>query len=64
MNTLFVFFALLGGIEAFGIIGIFVGPLALSVTFALLAMLREESSLWQKRAAAAPNPPVEPGSTP
>lgn len=42
MNTLLVFLSLLGGIEAFGILGIFVGPLVLSITLALLAMLREE----------------------
>lgn len=47
MNTLFVFFSLLGGIRAFGILGIFVGPLILSITFALLGMLREEMRYWQ-----------------
>ena len=40
VHTLLVFFALLGGVEAFGIIGIFVGPVILSVTLAVLAMLR------------------------
>jgi predicted PurR-regulated permease PerM len=60
MNTLFVFFALLGGIEAFGIIGVFLGPLVLSVTFALLQMLRDETRAWQSGAAAHPNLPAGP----
>ena len=42
MNTFFVFLSLLGGIKAFGMLGIFVGPLVVSVTFALLGILREE----------------------
>jgi predicted PurR-regulated permease PerM len=42
MNTLFVFFSLLGGIKAFGLLGIFLGPLILSITVALLGILREE----------------------
>ena len=44
MNRLLVFFALLGGLKAFGLLGIFIGPIALSVTSALLGMLREEGS--------------------
>lgn len=47
MNTFFVFLSLLGGIKAFGILGIFVGPLILSITAALLGMLREEMRVWQ-----------------
>jgi predicted PurR-regulated permease PerM len=47
MNTPLVFFSLLGGIEAFGILGIFLGPLVLSITLALLGMLREEARAWQ-----------------
>jgi predicted PurR-regulated permease PerM len=47
MNTLFVFFSLLGGIREFGLLGIFIGPLILSITFALLGMLREEMRYWQ-----------------
>jgi predicted PurR-regulated permease PerM len=47
MNTLFVFFSLLGGIKAFGLLGIFLGPLILSITVALLGILREEVRIWQ-----------------
>jgi len=51
MNTLFVFFSLLGGIKAFGLLGIFLGPLILSITVALIGILREEVRIWQGGAA-------------
>ena len=41
LNTLAVFFALLGGVKAFGLIGLFVGPVALSFTLVVVEMLRE-----------------------
>ncbi len=41
MHTLLVFFALLGGVKAFGVMGLFVGPVVLSVTLVLLEMLQE-----------------------
>ncbi len=42
MNTLVVFFALMGGMQAFGFIGIFAGPVIFSVAMAVFRMLREE----------------------
>ncbi|MBZ5661626.1 MAG: AI-2E family transporter [Acidobacteriia bacterium] len=47
VHTLLVFFALLGGVEAFGIIGIIVGPVVLSVTLAVLDMLKGTDFSWQ-----------------
>ena len=47
VHTLLVFFALLGGVEAFGVIGIFVGPVILSVTMAVLDMLKTTTYSWQ-----------------
>jgi predicted PurR-regulated permease PerM len=41
MHTLLVFFALLGGVRAFGVVGLFVGPVVLSFTLVVLEMLRE-----------------------
>ena len=41
LNTLMVFFSLLGGVKAFGIIGLFIGPVVLSFTLVVLEMLRE-----------------------
>jgi len=42
LSTLFVFFALLGGLDAFGGLGVFIGPIILAITLALLKFLREE----------------------
>jgi predicted PurR-regulated permease PerM len=41
MHTLLVFFALLGGVKAFGVMGLFIGPVVLSVTLVLLEMFQE-----------------------
>ena len=41
LNTLAVFFALLGGVNAFGVMGLFIGPVALSFTIVVLEMLHE-----------------------
>jgi predicted PurR-regulated permease PerM len=46
VHTLLIFFALLGGVEAFGIVGIFVGPVILSVTLAVLDMLKTIDFSW------------------
>jgi len=39
-----VFVAMLGGVEAFGLMGILFGPVILAVTLALFRMFREEMS--------------------
>jgi len=52
MNTLVVFFALMGGVKAFGFIGIFVGPVIFSVAVSVFRILYEE---YLKE----PPPPVE-----
>jgi predicted PurR-regulated permease PerM len=41
LHTLLVFFALLGGVKAFGVMGLFIGPVVLSVTLVVLEMLQE-----------------------
>ena len=41
-HPLYVFFALLGGIQAFGIIGLFAGPVVLAVAQELFGLIREE----------------------
>jgi predicted PurR-regulated permease PerM len=46
VHTLLVFFSLLGGVEAFGIVGIFIGPVVLSVTMAIIEMLRKTDFSW------------------
>ncbi len=47
VHTLLVFFSLLGGVEAFGIVGIFIGPVILSVTMAVLDMIRNTDFSWK-----------------
>ncbi len=42
VSGLLVFISLLGGIQAFGLLGIFIGPVTLAVGIALFRMLREE----------------------
>ncbi len=42
MNTLVLLFALLGGVQAFGFMGLFAGPVIISVTVSLFRILREE----------------------
>ena len=54
MHTLLIFFALLGGVEAFGVMGLFIGPVALSVTLVVLEMLRETN--LEYTAARQPQP--------
>jgi len=41
MYPLLVFFALLGGVKAFGVMGVFIGPLVLSSALVVLELLRE-----------------------
>ena len=47
MNNLAIFFALLGGVKAFGLMGLFIGPVVVSVTMAVLDMLREMNASSQ-----------------
>jgi predicted PurR-regulated permease PerM len=42
LSPLYVFFAVVGGLKAFGAVGLFTGPLILSMTVALFTFLREE----------------------
>ena len=43
LSTLYVFFAVIGGLKAFGPLGLFIGPLVLAITVALLTFLRKEN---------------------
>lgn len=42
-HPLWVFFALLGGVQAFGIVGLFVGPAVLALAQSLFSLIREET---------------------
>lgn len=41
LHTLLIFFSLLGGVQAFGVMGLFVGPVIVSITTVVLEMLLE-----------------------
>lgn len=66
MNTLAIFLSLMGGVQAFGFIGLFAGPVILTMTFVMLRMLNEERLAWQKAGtvepAASPGPAGQPDS--
>lgn len=42
LSVLYVFSAVIGGLKAFGVLGLFIGPLILAVTAALLTFVREQ----------------------
>jgi len=44
VHPLVVFVTMLGGVEAFGLMGILFGPVILALTIAMFRMLREEMS--------------------
>ena len=60
LSTLFVFFALLGGLNAFGGLGVFIGPIVLAITLALLKFLREEKRTgnWSFDRESSQSPPT------
>jgi predicted PurR-regulated permease PerM len=66
MNTLAIFLSLMGGVQAFGFIGLFAGPVILTMAFVMLRMLNEERLAWQKAGtlepAASPAPAGQPDS--
>lgn len=47
LHPLEIFLGLLGGIQAFGLIGIFAGPIIISLTLALVRILRDEVRRWR-----------------
>lgn len=46
MHTLLIFFAVFGGVNVFGFLGLVIGPVILAVTSTLLSMLRDEARTW------------------
>jgi predicted PurR-regulated permease PerM len=60
MHTLLIFFAVLGGVQVFGFLGLFVGPVVLAFTITLLGILRDEGRTWMSgwRDEPPPQPPI------
>jgi predicted PurR-regulated permease PerM len=44
MHELLIFFAVVGGIQAFGVIGVVLGPVVVAITLALVEMLRQSNA--------------------
>lgn len=59
MSTLAIFLSLLGGVQAFGFMGLFAGPVILTMAFVMLKILNEERLAWQQQAAES-DPPAGP----
>jgi predicted PurR-regulated permease PerM len=53
-HTLLVFFALLGGVQAFGLMGVFIGPVILSIALTTLGMLRSANFPWRSNNETTP----------
>jgi len=51
--NLLLFFALLGGAKAFGIVGLFIGPVVVAVTTAVIDLLREQTDVGRRQARSA-----------
>ncbi|MFZ5927169.1 MAG: AI-2E family transporter [Acidobacteriota bacterium] len=65
MNGLVIFFALMGGMQVFGAIGLFAGPVIMSASAAVFRMLREQYAapravISSAEAAARPPGPASP----
>lgn len=56
MHGLQTLIALLGGLQAFGLMGLFIGPVVLAVTKALFQILKEESQQWRAAHPFADDP--------
>ena len=62
MHDLFVFFSVLGGLAAFGIIGLLLGPVILGVTFVLLDAVFGDTVSGGSAAAGAKTPVAAPAA--
>jgi predicted PurR-regulated permease PerM len=60
MSTLAIFLSLLGGVNAFGFIGLFAGPVILTMAFVMLKMLNEERMAWQRPGTPDCEEPLQP----
>lgn len=62
MHTLLIFFAVFGGVNVFGFLGLFIGPVILAVTMTLIGLLRDEgrarNAYWSED---NPDPVPSPG---
>jgi len=60
LHTLLVFFSLLGGFDAFGAIGLLLGPLMMTMFLTLVAIYRDKYRPFLKAVPAEPDSPPDP----
>lgn len=63
LHPILVFFSLLGGVQLLGVLGLFVGPVVLSVAAALVLMLRQDLSTAKATNIAIEIPAVSAAAT-
>lgn len=64
LSTLVVFLGVFGGLSAFGLLGLFIGPISLAFFFTLLGILRELAEGARVGAREAPGPAVATAPSP
>ena len=57
MPVLFLVFRILGGLALYGLIGLFVGPILMSILMTVIAIYREDYHLAEAATSADPAPP-------
>ncbi len=63
LHPLLGLLSVIGGLKALGLIGVFVGPMAVAFLQVLLNMLNTELDAWSKTEAAKPKPAAADGKT-
>jgi predicted PurR-regulated permease PerM len=63
LHPIFVFFSLLGGVQLFGVVGLFVGPVVFSVAAALVLMVREDLIALAKAQITTERPAIHVAAT-
>jgi predicted PurR-regulated permease PerM len=58
LPNLILFFSLLGGVKAFGMVGVFVGPIAIAVASAVLDFLQQQTGPGPRETNSATAPPA------
>jgi predicted PurR-regulated permease PerM len=66
MHDLVIFFSVLGGLQVFGILGLFVGPVVVAVALAIIEVFKQATANWreQPRTFVVEQHTPEPGEKP
>ncbi len=66
MHDLVIFFSVLGGLQVFGILGLFVGPVVVAVALAIIEVFKQATANWreQPRTFVVEEHTPEPGEKP